>query len=178
MNYLDIILLIILLVFFFFGLKRGFLLSFLQLLGILLVIILVRQFGTVIREGFHIRLGISETWAIILGYVVIFIIVMILAKIISTLLEKLMALIHIGWLNSMLGGILNLIFGFAMIVIFVLIFEVSSISKVLGEARESSRIYSTAKVLADDIINRYISDIPGSHSHQRRQPLSQQTRPL
>src|SRR5690554_7042246 len=96
MNFLDLFFLIILLVFFFLGYKRGFLLSLLQLLGIVLVIILIRQFGTVIREGIHQQFGISDTWAIILGYIVIFIIIMILAKIISSVLQKLMALIHLG----------------------------------------------------------------------------------
>ncbi len=178
MNYLDIILLILLLFFFFMGLKRGFILSFLQLLGIVLVIVLIRQFGSLIREGIHLRLGISDTWAIILGYVAIFIIVMILAKLVTLILQKLMTLVSLGWLNSLLGGIFNLIFGFALIVILVLLIEVTSFSNTLGEARNRSVIYSSAKVLADDIINSYIAEIPGSRPAGERPTRPQNYRPL
>jgi|SRR5690554_464873 membrane protein required for colicin V production len=162
MNFLDLFFLIILLVFFFLGYKRGFLLSLLQLLGIVLVIILIRQFGTVIREGIHQQFGISDTWAIILGYIVIFIIIMILAKIISSVLQKLMALIHLGWIDRLIGGVVNLLFCFALIIVLVLILEVSTLSSSLGEIRNNSKIYSSARVIADDIINNYLRDLPGS----------------
>ncbi|MBW6515867.1 MAG: CvpA family protein [Candidatus Cloacimonetes bacterium] len=178
MNFLDIILMIFLLIFFVIGLKRGFILSFLQLLGIILVIVLVRQFGVIIREDIHVRLGISETWAIILGYVVIFIIVMILAKLISLILEKLMALISMGWLNNFIGGIFSVLFGFAIIIILVLLIEISSISTSLGKVREESKIYSAARVIAENIINNYVSEIPGSRQAPQRPPIPRDARPL
>jgi membrane protein required for colicin V production len=166
MNFLDIIFLFILLVFFFLGYKRGFLLSLLQLLGIVLVIVLIRQFGTVIREGIHHQFGISDTWAIVLGYIVIFIIIMILAKIISLVLQKLIALIHLGWIDRLVGGIVNLLFCFALIVILVLILEISTLSNSLGEVKDNSKIYNSARIIADDIINNYLGEIPGRTSDE------------
>ena len=177
-NYLDIILALLLIVFFIFGLKRGFILSFLQLLGIVLVIVLVRQFGVIIRQNIHVSLGISQTWAIILGYVIIFIIVMILAKLISLILEKLMALISMGWLNNFIGGIFNILFGFATIIILVLLIEISSISSSLGKAREDSKIYTVARVIAENIINNYVSDIPGSRQAPQRPAITRESRPV
>lgn len=178
MNYLDIISLLLLLFFFYLGFKRGFFLSFLQLVGIVLVIVLIRQFGLVIREGIHHQLGISYTWAIVLGYLAIFIIIMVLAKLLSYLLQKLMAMISLGWINRLLGGIFNLLFGFAIIVVLVLIIEVSSLSDSLGEARDHSRLYSYARGIATDIIDKYTTEIPGSRPSRERPPQVPPSRPL
>lgn len=168
MNLLDIILLVILIVFFFWGFKRGFLLTFLQLLGIILVIILVRQFGVLLRDGIHLRLGIPQIWVIIFGYAIIFIVIMLLAKIISSLLQSFIGMIKLGWLDRVLGGVFNIVFCFALMVIIVMILEVSSISAHIGEYRHSSQIYSSARIIAEDIISKYLDGIPGSQPSRER----------
>ncbi len=178
MNYLDIILLLVLLIFFFLGIKRGFFLSFLQLLGILLVIVLVRQFGVLISNGIHQRLGISETWALVIGYSAIFIIIMLLAKGISNLLQSILELISLGWLDRFLGGIFNILFGSAIIIILIMILEASSLANSLGESRDRSFMYSSARIIARDIIEKYVDGIPGSRPSRERYQRYRPSRPV
>jgi membrane protein required for colicin V production len=178
MNYLDIILLLVIFLFFYLGVKRGFLLSFLQLLGMVLVIILVRQFGVLIRDGIHLKLGISANWALLLGYVVIFFVIMLLAKGISTLLQNLMTVIRMKWLDRLLGGVFNILFGSAIVIIIVMILEVSTVASLLGESRNRSTLYTSAKIIAEDIISKYREGVPGSKPTKQRYERARGTRPV
>lgn len=162
MNYIEIILIIILIASFIFGAKRGFVLSLMQLFGVLMIFILIRQLGGVMATQIHARLGIGQTIATILTYILILIVVMVLVRLVAYLIKKFLQLVMLGWVDRLLGGLLGVLFGFLIISIVVLILELTSIGSALGEVRNNSRIYSTAKVMSNTLRINVIELMPGS----------------
>jgi membrane protein required for colicin V production len=178
MNVIDIILLSILFVFFLFGVKRGFFLSLMQLIGIGVIILLIQQFGSLMRTGIHEKLGIPETLAVIIGYILIFVLIMLVAKIITVIIQKFMKTISLGWIDRVLGGVLGIVFGIIFVVLAVLIIEVSSAGESIGEARENSPTYSMARVLASSVLASVVYRMPGYHPESERPRRSHSGHPI
>lgn len=164
MNYLDIALAIILLAAFFIGMKRGLILSFMQLLGVVLIFILIRQAGNAITAQLHLALGLNETIATILTYVLVFIVVMVFVVIVTFLIKKFLKLVMLGWVDGLLGGILGVLFGFLIVTILVLIAEVTPIGDAFGEARDQSFLYSLARGMSYSLRINIVEYMPGSNA--------------
>ena len=171
MNYLEIILIVILLASFYFGMKRGFILSFMQLFGVLMIFILIRQMGGLLTAEIHTRFGVGQTIATILTYILILVIVMLLVRLLAFVIKKFLQLVMLGWVDRLLGGLLGLLFGFLIISIVVLILEVTSLGGSLGQVREGSRIYSAAKKASNSLRINVINVMPaGSSSLEQKSP--------
>ncbi len=164
MNYLDIALTILLLAAFFIGVKRGLILSFMRLLGVVLIFILIRQAGNAITAQLHLTLGIREILATVLTYILILIVVLVFVTIVAYLIKKFLKLVMLGWVDGLLGGILGVLFGFLVITILVLIIELTPLAEALGESRDASFLYNVARGISYSLRINIIEFMPGSRA--------------
>jgi len=165
MSYLDYLVLIVLAIFFIMGLRRGFFLTLIQVLGIFLVVIVIRLFGVLLKQNLHRCCGLSDTWATIIGYILVFLIVMILAKLVSYICNRFLKVIGLAWVDRLLGGILGLIFGTIFFIMFILFADVSTLSTKFGEAQGKSKIYTPMRTLAHKVFEQSLPYIPGSKEY-------------
>jgi len=106
MNWLDIVLAIILVVSVFIGLKVGLIKAILSLVGLVLGIFLAGRF----YEAFAgVLTFLPEAAARVVAYILIILIVMIIISIVANLLDKLLSVIMLGWVNHLGGAVFGLL---------------------------------------------------------------------
>ncbi|MCB5230059.1 MAG: CvpA family protein [Candidatus Cloacimonas sp.] len=165
MNYLDIITLAILAIFFVMGIRRGFSLTLIQVIGIVMVVVFIQLFGVALKRYIPLSLGIPTEGALVIGYILIFIIVMILAKVISSLLQKFWKSLSLSWLDRLLGGLLGIVLGTVFFIMLILFLDVSGLSSNLEDASNNSKIYKPLRSLAHQVFHKSLPYIPGSKEY-------------
>ncbi|MBN1326956.1 MAG: CvpA family protein [Candidatus Cloacimonetes bacterium] len=155
MNILDIILGVILLFFFINGLRKGFVASFIHLLGLILAVILVAKTGQIVKEGLITQFGLNETFALIIAYVLIFLIIMIVTRIAVKLVQRIVEFLNLMWLNRLLGGVFSCLCGVVIIAIIILLLNLLPFQKEIRDFTDQSRIVSTIRIQVEKLENQY-----------------------
>ena len=155
MNILDIILGIFLLIFFFYGFKKGLVAGLIHLLGLILAIFLIIKTGTTVKESMMIKFGIGETLSTIFSYLLIFIIIMVIARIIILLLHKMIDILNLTALNRILGGIFGIFNCLLIIAIILFVLELSPLKNSIVKATASSKIIKSTRILIDELQKNY-----------------------
>ena len=110
MNWLDIVIVIFLGITTITGLSRGLVKIIIPLVGIILGVVLAGQFYGSLADGlshwFH-----SPSQANIAGFVIIFIIFVMVSLIIAWLLSKFLSLLLLGWVDKLGGAVLGFVIG-------------------------------------------------------------------
>ena len=110
MNWLDAAIIIVLVVLIILGFRRGLIGSAVPLAGIVLGIVLAGRFYGSVAMWLSTWLH-SEAQAKIAGFAVIFVLVMLAAAIIATLLRRFLSLLLPGWVDRVGGLAFGLIMG-------------------------------------------------------------------
>jgi membrane protein required for colicin V production len=108
-NWLDIVLIVVIGLATFIGLRKGIIRMALTLGGLVLGIFLAGRYYAPFAE--RLTLISSPTWAKVAAFAIIFIGVMVVAALLSRLLEKVASAILLGWANHLVGAILGFIVG-------------------------------------------------------------------
>ncbi len=120
MNIIDTIFLIFTFVLAVYGFIKGFLCFLTKIAAIVFTIVLCYIFGYYSTNLFIVELGLSATVAKILSYVIFFLIVVILLKIFSVYIHKVINFLEIGVYNRFLGSVF-MIFLFLVVIVLVLV---------------------------------------------------------
>ncbi|MCX6287818.1 MAG: CvpA family protein [Bacteroidetes bacterium] len=122
MNFFDVLILGFLALFVINGFRKGFIISLASLAALILGIYLAIHFSnyiqTLLQDNFHP----SKTWLPILSFSVTFLIVVILVLIVAKLMEKIIDVVGMGFLNKLAGALLGLLKGVVLASIILFIF--------------------------------------------------------
>jgi membrane protein required for colicin V production len=89
------------------GLRKGLLYIVLSLAGIVLGFVLASRFSGILIPVLSERLAWSESHIKWTAYVLVFIIVLLIARLVSYLLEKFFEWTGLGWMNRLAGGVVS-----------------------------------------------------------------------
>jgi len=108
MNWLDIVIIVVLVLSVLGGLKNGLIKSALGFAGLLLGIFLAGRYYAQVGGWLPIE---DAAVAGIIGYVVIFIAVVVAASLVGLLLRRIIAMVMLGWADRLLGAVFGLVGG-------------------------------------------------------------------
>lgn len=112
MGVIDLIIVICFLPALFFGIKNGLIKQLISLAVIFLGIWLSIRFADLVSTWILQYLHIPEIWLKVISYILIFACVAIILSLVGKLMEKIIKVTLLGWLNRLLGVILTIgIFG-------------------------------------------------------------------
>ena len=105
MNLLDIIILICLILALIHGIIKGFISQAISLISIIVGVWAASHFSDLVYQWLATHITGSEQTLKIAAFAIIFVIVIVALTLIGKLLEKVIELIMLGWLNRLLGGV-------------------------------------------------------------------------
>jgi len=127
MNFFDILVLGFILLFVINGFRKGFIISLATLFALVLGIYLAVNFSNftqgALAENFHP----SKTWLPILSFILTFLIVAILVLVVAKIMEKMIDLVGMGFINKLAGALLGLLKG--VVIASIILFIIFSIDK-------------------------------------------------
>jgi membrane protein required for colicin V production len=160
MTGVDIVLSVILLACFVFGFLKGIIASVIHLLGLISSLVLIVRFAPLVQDGLILRFQMNTLVAGILSYSLIFIMIMLLAKIIILLLHKLVSLLNLTFINRFLGAIFGLLNGFILLTIIFTVIEFLPFYDEVKKATKDSYIVKYLQIASDEIKLEIIQRIP------------------
>ncbi len=128
MTNLDIGFGILLLVFLIWGMSRGLLWTLIRLASLVGVIVIISSFGEEYRYKLGNFIHVSPGVATVITYLLIFLIMMILAKIAYDLCIKLVKTLKLGCLDRLLGGIFAVVEYMLLLAMIVILIDISPLS--------------------------------------------------
>ena len=127
MNYLDFIILILVLLFAINGYRKGIIISLASIAALVLGIYCAVFFSNYLDATLMEHLRPSRKWLPVLSFTLTFLLVVFIVFIVARLVEKLVDVVGMGFLNKMGGAILGVAKG--LILVSVLIFIVNSLDR-------------------------------------------------
>lgn len=109
MNWLDIVIIVVIGIGAFIGLRKGIIRMSLTLAGLIVGIVVAGRYYEPLSQ--YLTCISSPTWAGIAAFSIIFIGIMVVAALLSRLLEKAASAIMLGWANRVVGAILGFLMG-------------------------------------------------------------------
>lgn len=155
MHILDIILGIFLLILTLWGVKKGFIASVIQLLGLVIAFIVVSKLGHFVKSWLMNEFNLSEILAVIASYIIIFIVIMIIVRIIIFLMHRFVELLHLKWLNRLLGGLFSLANGILILSILTIILNISPFDKEIRKFTHESHIMKVVRSVTNILEKNY-----------------------
>lgn len=153
METLDVVLGLILIISFLFGLSKGFLKSFLSLIGLFLAVYIALTFSHKMKIFLERHVSLSEDLLGILAFLVVFGLVMVGFTILGRVLTKLAKFMMMGWLNRILGGVFSMVkYAFVVSVIFMFVNASEFYSILSEEDRKNSLLYNPIASLAPAVL--------------------------
>jgi membrane protein required for colicin V production len=154
MNFLDLLIGVFVLLFVILGYRKGFIISLATILALILGIYLAVHFSNFMDQFLLYTLKPSRSWLPILSFAITFLLVVAGVLIIARLMEKIVDVVGMGFLNHLGGAIL----GFAKGVIFcsIILFIVTSFDPkekgITMEDKKGSITYRTISSVFPSII--------------------------
>jgi membrane protein required for colicin V production len=121
MNFIDILILAFIGLFVIYGFRKGFIISLASIVSLVLGIYAAIHFSNYLDAVIMERLEPSKEWLPLLSFTIIFFAVVIVVFIVARLLEKVIDVVGMGFLNRLGGALLGLIKGIllASIILFI-----------------------------------------------------------
>lgn len=123
MNYIDIIILLILAWFAYKGFTKGLIIELASIAALLLGIYAAFHFSVFVSSILQNNLGIKSTYLPVISFVVTFVAVIVLVFILGKLIEGLVNLALLGFVNKLTGAVFGIIKAF--IILSILIFAIN-----------------------------------------------------
>jgi len=122
MNFFDVLVLGFLALFVINGFRKGFIISLATLAALILGIYLAVHFSNFLSDLLQQNFHPSRTWLPILSFTGTFLIVVILALLVAKVMEKIIDLVGMGFLNKLGGALLGFVKGLlvASILLYIL----------------------------------------------------------
>ena len=157
MGVIDIIIVCCFLPALYFGIKNGLVRQLVAVAVIYFGIALSLKFAGPVAEWVVSRINLSDFWAKTVSFIVIFFAVSLLLNLLGKLLEKIIQISLLGWLNKLLGVVMT--FCLFALLISVIVHFVDSANNLLDfipkEKLEESRFYPALLQLAQGVFPHF-----------------------
>lgn len=155
MHILDIILGVFLLILAIWGIKKGFIASVIQLVGLVVAFVVISKMGHFVKEWLIMEFELSEIIAVIASYILIFIVIMLLVRLIIFMMHRFVEMLHLKWLNRLLGAIFSIINGLLILSILTIILNISPFDKEIRKATEESHVMKVVRSITGIVEKSY-----------------------
>jgi len=162
MNFFDVIILGFLALFVINGFMKGFIISLASLAALILGIYLAIHFSNYVQVLLQDNFHPSRTWLPILSFSITFLIVVILILMVAKLMEKIVDVVGMGFLNKLAGALLGLVKGvvLASIILFIL-FSIDKKQKwITADDRKGSLTMNTVEQVFPKIMSGLGTSLP------------------
>lgn len=153
MNIIDIILLISLIPFLIQGLLKGIIRQIFSILAIFLGVWASYKFGSLVAQWLANWFNVSPKVMTIIAFIIVFILIFIGIYFLGRLLEKIVKVASLGWVDKLFGLLFSILK--YVLVIGVIIIAFDALNNVIGivkpEVIDDSVLYGPIKKLAIDI---------------------------
>jgi membrane protein required for colicin V production len=156
MNWLDIVLAIPLIWFTYKGFRNGFIIELASLAALILGIYVAMHFSFYAQDYLQENFEIAEKYLYIISFATTFIIVAVMVFLVGKIINKLINIIALGFINRLAGGIFGLLKSalvLSVILYFVNGFDTTS-SIIKPEIKEKSHLYNPIESIVPIIIPR------------------------
>jgi len=160
MSKIDIVFAVLMLVFFFLGFRKGIAASLISLAGLLLSIVLIARFAPLVKVGLMEKLSLNHAFSTILAYLLIFLTIMVLVKIVIIIMDKVIKTLKLSWLNKSLGGFFGIINYIVFLMILFYILQIIPGNETIINSLENSKTISFIKYLTDQFDILVVNKIP------------------
>lgn len=157
MGVIDIVIVCCFLPVLYFGIKNGLVKQLVAFAVIYFGITLSLRFATPVAEWITERLQISEFWAKTVSFIFIFFVVALVLSLLGKIVEKIIKISMLGWLNKLLG--IAMTFCIFALLISVVVYFVDSANNLLDfipkEKLEESRFYPLLLDLSKEVFPHF-----------------------
>lgn len=157
MGVIDIVIVCCFLPVLYFGIKNGLVRQLVAVAVIYFGITLSLKFSTSVSAWVLEHLEMPEFWAKAVSFILVFFVVALVLSLLGRLVEKIIQISLLGWLNKLLGVVLT--FVLFLFIISALVYLVDSANNILEfipkEKLEESRFYPSLLQLAQDVFPRF-----------------------
>ena len=154
MNALDIVLFIILIYGIAKGIIKGFVLEAASFVGVILGIYLAKIYSDRTAVSVHEWFYLSTKYAKPMGFLLLFVLVILICHFLAKLLDRAVKLVLLDWLNKVAGAFLGLLKYALVLSIFLNVFQVmdNKVKMIKQEKKDSSLLYNPLKNLVPTIM--------------------------
>ena len=172
MNIIDIILIVPIAWFAYKGFKRGFVIELTSLVALVLGIYAALYFSgyaaTFLIENIHL----DAKYISVGSFIVTFIVVVFLVYWLGKILEKVINIVALGFVNKMAGGIFGLLKAAVFLSIVILLVNRFNDELISTDKKEGSMLYTPVEGIAPLLLNRLKQwDLDDSHLKQLQEDL-------
>jgi membrane protein required for colicin V production len=162
-NIFDLVILIILAFFVFNGFRRGFLREIAGLVGVVIAFILAVRFMNDFAGIISYYLGLSPRVAVIVTAVAIFVLVLISFVVIAKIIQKLMEMATLGWINRLFGSLFGLLKGVIIVSILALIISLVPGGQEFDREQRESALFDPMRKAGPIIFNGVMKIVPAAN---------------
>ncbi len=156
MNWVDIIIVIVLAIGLGKGLANGFVRGIFGIAALVLGIVVAAGNYEQVTEVLFSRLQIGAQGQMILGFLVVFVVVLILVSVVGRIIAKALKLASLGWMDRLAGGLLGLIMACVFTGVLLLLVVMAGLQSNTGVARS---IVAPTVIGVMDTIVAYAPDV-------------------
>ncbi|RYG01218.1 MAG: CvpA family protein [Chitinophagaceae bacterium] len=148
---IDLIMGILLIVAIVKGIRRGFIVALFSMIGFIVGLVAALKLSTVVAEYLEGTVNVSAKWLPFIAFVLVFIAVALVVRLIAAAIEKMVELAMMGWINKIAGIILYV---FMYTVIFsVILFYLVQLRFVSQESLDGSVTYGYIEPVGPVVID-------------------------
>ncbi len=160
MSIFDIIVIVCLLIALCIGIKKGFIAQVVSLVSLCLGVWLSVTFAAPVSRWLESWISLDDTVLKIIAFVMIFCVVAIVLTLVGKILEKIVKVVLLGWLNRLLGAVLAVVECILILCILLMIFDAlnGTFSFVKADSLASTVFYEPLKTVSHSIFP-YLKEI-------------------
>ena len=148
MNYIDLLLLLPIIWFVYQGFRKGFVIELASLLALVLGIYAALYFSGYVATVLVDHLNMGPRYVPVVSFIITFIVVVFLVYAVGKLLEKLINLVALGFLNKIAGAVFGLLKGAVLISVVLMIINHFNEDLISEEKRSGSMLYEPIEGIA------------------------------
>lgn len=148
MNIIDIFLIIPIIWFAYEGFRKGFIIEFATLAALILGIYTALYFSGYAADFLRDNLKMGEKYVPVVAFIITFVIIVFLVYAVGKILERLIDLIALGFLNKLAGSVFGVLKGAVLISIVLLLINQFNADLISSEKKEKSMFYAPVEGIA------------------------------
>ncbi|MCF8405514.1 MAG: CvpA family protein [Bacteroidales bacterium] len=148
MNFIDIIILVFFAWFAYHGFKKGFIIELASLVALILGIYAALYLSGYAADFLIDTIHLDGKYVPVFSLIITFIVIVFLVYMLGRILEKVINMIALGFLNKLAGGIFGLLKGAVFLSIFILVMNFFSENLVSQEKKDGSLFYNPVEEIA------------------------------
>lgn len=140
------------------GIQRGFIVAIFSIIAVIMGLAAAMKLSTVTAHYLEDSVNISARWLPFISFIFVFIVVVLLVRLGANMLQKIMEIALLGWLNRLAGAVLYI---FLYTIVFsVLLFFGKQMQLITPETIVDSKVYSWVEPIGPFVINGIGKIIP------------------